>query len=105
MLSERNSWILDGLARDEHHLLPAPRVDTIDGMIFASLAAGRSGVGRIPPRFGLTAHDEISKLEIVAGLEAPEHRTRTLALRRQRTRADFCVGVVDDAGNGGSSSR
>ena len=29
----------DGLRRDEHHLLPAPRVDTIDGMMFVSLAA------------------------------------------------------------------
>src|SRR3954471_18981969 len=26
----------DGLRRDEHRLLPAPRVDTIDGMVFAS---------------------------------------------------------------------
>ena len=35
----------DGLRRDEHHLLPAPRVDTIDGMVFASLAADGPSLG------------------------------------------------------------
>ena len=43
----------DGLRRADHHLLPAPRVDTIDGMVFASLAADGPTLARAPRRLRL----------------------------------------------------
>ena len=80
----------DGLRRDEHHLLPAPRVDTIDGMVFASLAADgpslREHLGDFAFYLGFYTRQSPSGLE----LRGPQ---------RWRVRANWKIGCENFVGD------
>ena len=80
----------DGLRRDEHHLLPAPRVDTIDGMVFASLAADgpslREHLGDFAFYLGFYTRQSAAGLE----LRGPQ---------RWRVRANWKIGCENFVGD------
>jgi phenylpropionate dioxygenase-like ring-hydroxylating dioxygenase large terminal subunit len=80
----------DGLRRADHHLLPAPRVDTIDGMVFASLADDGPSLaehlGDFAYYLGFYTHQSPSGLE----LRGPQ---------RWRVRANWKIGCENFVGD------
>src|ERR1700754_5083363 len=80
----------DGLPRAEMGLLPAPRVDTIDGMVFVSLAPGgpslREHLGDFAFYLGMYTRQSASGLE----LRGPQ---------RWRVRANWKIGCENFVGD------
>ncbi len=80
----------DGLVRADHRLLPAPRVDTIDGLVFASLAAGgpslREHLGDFAFYLGMYTHQSDAGVE----LRGPQ---------RWRVRANWKIACENFAGD------
>jgi phthalate 3,4-dioxygenase subunit alpha len=80
----------DGLVRADHRLLPAPRVDTVDGMVFASLAPDgpslREHIGDFAFYLGMYTHQSDAGVE----LRGPQ---------RWRVRANWKIACENFAGD------